>query len=47
MHDRIEAVGGRLEIFSGPGLGTCIHATIPHTEAPLCAQGTEPIVVLG
>ena len=47
MHDRIEAVGGRLEIFSGPGLGTCIRATIPHKEAPLCEQGTEPIVVLG
>jgi len=47
MHDRVEAVGGRLEIFSGPGLGTCIRATIPHKEAPLCEQGTEPIVVLG
>ena len=46
MHDRIEAVGGRLEIFSGPGLGTCIRATIPHKEAPLCEQGTEPIVVI-
>lgn len=35
MHDRIEAVGGRLEIFSGPGLGTCIRASIPDDEAPL------------
>ena len=47
MHDRIEAVGGRLEIFSGPGLGTCIRASIPHMEPPLCEQGTEPIVGLG
>lgn len=47
MHDRIEAVGGRLEILSGPGLGTCIRASIPHKEAPLCDQGTGPIVVLG
>ncbi|HEY2436460.1 MAG TPA: ATP-binding protein [Solirubrobacteraceae bacterium] len=35
MHDRIEAVGGRLDIFSEPGLGTCIRGTIPHEEAPL------------
>jgi signal transduction histidine kinase len=34
MHDRIEAVGGRLEILSEPGLGTCIRATIPHEDAP-------------
>ena len=41
MHDRIEAVGGRVEIFSGPGLGTCIHATIPHKEAPLTDHRAE------
>jgi signal transduction histidine kinase len=29
MHDRIEAVGGRLDIFSEPGLGTRIRGTIP------------------
>ena len=29
MHDRIEAVGGRLDIFSERGLGTCIRGTIP------------------
>src|SRR3984885_1832660 len=32
MHDRIEAVGGRLDIFSEPGRGTCVRATIPHEE---------------
>ena len=47
MHDRVEAVGGRLEIFSGPGLGTCIRASIPHMEPTPCEQGTEPIVGLG
>jgi signal transduction histidine kinase len=34
MHDRIEAVGGRLDIVSEPGLGTCIRGSIPHKEAP-------------
>lgn len=29
MRDRIEAVDGQLHIFSKPGLGTCIHGTIP------------------
>jgi signal transduction histidine kinase len=29
MRDRIEAVGGRLNIASEPGLGTCVHGTIP------------------
>lgn len=29
MRDRIEAVGGQLDITSAPSHGTCIHATIP------------------
>jgi signal transduction histidine kinase len=33
MHDRIEAVGGRLNIVSEPGLGTCIRGSIPHENA--------------
>ena len=33
MRDRIEAVDGQLRIFSKPGLGTCIHGTIPDVEA--------------
>ena len=33
MRDRIEAVGGQLEIVSAPGQGTSIHATIPDTGA--------------
>ena len=33
MRDRIEAVGGQLEIVSAPGQGTSIHATIPDDEA--------------
>ena len=32
MLDRIEAVGGKLEIVSAPGQGTSIHATIPDGE---------------
>lgn len=50
MHDRIEAVGGRLEIFSEPGMGTCIHGTIPHRQAPparhLADTYPEPSVAL-
>jgi signal transduction histidine kinase len=41
MHDRIEAVGGRLEIFSGPGLGTSIRATIPRKQAPIAAHRAD------
>ena len=33
MRDRIEAVRGQLDIFSEPGLGTCIRATVPYEEA--------------
>jgi signal transduction histidine kinase len=33
MRDRIEAVDGRLEIVSRPGLGTLVHATIPDHAA--------------
>ncbi len=29
MRDRIQAVDGEFEIISQPGLGTCIHGTIP------------------
>jgi signal transduction histidine kinase len=34
MRDRIAAVGGRLEIDSGPGRGTRVTATIPVVRAP-------------
>ncbi len=33
MRDRIEAVGGQLEILSAPGQGTSVHATIPDNGA--------------
>ena len=33
IRDRIEAVGGQLEIVSAPGQGTSIHATIPDDKA--------------
>ncbi|HUA44587.1 MAG TPA: ATP-binding protein [Solirubrobacteraceae bacterium] len=33
MRDRIEAVGGKFEILSHPGLGTVIHATIREEAA--------------
>ncbi|HEX4010270.1 MAG TPA: histidine kinase [Solirubrobacteraceae bacterium] len=50
MHDRIEAVGGRLDIVSEPGLGTCIRGSIPHEKAPLADHradtSTEPGVSL-
>ena len=29
LHDRVEALGGRLSISSQPGIGTALHATIP------------------
>jgi signal transduction histidine kinase len=29
LHDRVEALGGRLSISSQPGTGTALHATIP------------------
>jgi signal transduction histidine kinase len=41
MRDRIEAVGGRLEIFSEPALGTHIHAQIPTEEAPAASHGAD------
>jgi len=47
MHDRIEAVGGRLDIFSEPGLGTCIRGTIPHEEAPLAARRADASIEAG
>ena len=47
MHDRIEAVGGRLDIFSEPGLGTCIRGTIPHEEAPLAARRPDASIEAG
>ena len=34
MRDRIEAVGGQLEILSSPLTGTTVHGTIPDPEAP-------------
>jgi signal transduction histidine kinase len=47
MHDRIEAVGGRLDIFSEPGLGTCIRGTIPHEDAPLAARRADASIEAG
>jgi signal transduction histidine kinase len=50
MHDRIESVGGRLDIISEPGLGTCIRGTIPNEKAPVAEHGantsTQPVVSL-
>ncbi|HJS96774.1 MAG TPA: ATP-binding protein [Solirubrobacteraceae bacterium] len=34
MRDRIEAVGGQLEIVSSPATGTTVHGTIPHPTPP-------------
>ncbi len=31
--DRIDALGGRLEIHSQPGAGTTLHGTVPVVEA--------------
>ena len=31
MHDRIEALGGQLNVTSSPGHGTAVHATLPLT----------------
>ena len=39
MRDRIEAVGGQIEIVSIPGKGTSIIATIPDGEAQLPCRG--------
>jgi signal transduction histidine kinase len=47
MHDRIEAVGGRLDIFSEPGLGTRIRATIPDQEAPLVDHRADTFTEAG
>jgi signal transduction histidine kinase len=33
MRDRLEAVGGLLEVRSEPGAGTCIHARSPVAAA--------------
>jgi signal transduction histidine kinase len=33
MRDRIEAVDGQFRIVSHPGLGTCVHATVPDLPA--------------
>jgi signal transduction histidine kinase len=33
MRDRIEAIGGQLEIVSSPLTGTTVQGTIPHPAA--------------
>jgi signal transduction histidine kinase len=38
MRDRIEALGGRLDIFSEPGLGTRVRGTVPDEEVPLAGD---------
>lgn len=38
MRDRIEALGGRLDIFSEPGLGTRVRGAIPDEEVPLAGD---------
>jgi PAS domain S-box-containing protein len=35
LHDRVEALGGRLEVWSPPGAGTTVRARIPVAEAAL------------
>jgi signal transduction histidine kinase len=52
MRDRIEAVDGQFRLVSHPGLGTLIHATIPHqatgepeTSSGLSIQGDRSPVV--
>jgi len=44
LADRVEALGGRLEIDSAPGAGTRLHATIP--LAPW-RDGREPFIEFG
>ncbi|HKO26552.1 MAG TPA: ATP-binding protein [Solirubrobacteraceae bacterium] len=39
MRDRIEAVGGQLEIISSPRRGTMVHGTIPHAAPPRPVAG--------
>jgi signal transduction histidine kinase len=50
MRDRVEALGGRLDIFSEPGLGTRVRGAIPDEEVPLAgdraALSTELAVTL-
>jgi signal transduction histidine kinase len=43
MADRVEALGGTLEIVSAPGEGTCIKARIPVT--PLPEASVEPVAL--
>ena len=38
MRDRVEAVGGRLQITSTPGQGTCVHGTIPKAPSRAARQ---------
>jgi signal transduction histidine kinase len=50
MRDRVEALGGRLDIFSEPVLGTRVRGAIPDEEVPLAgdraALSTELAVTL-
>lgn len=39
MGERIRALGGRLEIASPPGSGTCVQVEVPLAEAPVPAGG--------
>jgi two-component system sensor histidine kinase DesK len=39
MCERIRALGGRLEIASPPGSGTCVRVEVPLAEVPVAADG--------
>jgi hypothetical protein len=41
MRERVEAVGGRIEIVSSPGLGTVVYAAMP-LQAPAYGNETTP-----
>jgi signal transduction histidine kinase len=48
MRDRVDVVGGRLEIVSEPGLGTTVRGSVPvATPGPSDAPRTDRASVLG
>lgn len=45
MRDRVEAVGGRFQIHSCPGRGTCVHGTIPNAPTRAVRQPSRRVAV--
>jgi signal transduction histidine kinase len=45
MHDRVEAVGGHLEITSSPGWGTSVHGTIPKAPSRAVRMSHPPPIM--